>query len=42
MGYTDPIVPDPEWGRPSPSIEDEDVYDDDELEDDDDDDDFED
>lgn len=25
-----PIIPEPEWGRPSPTIEDDDVYDDDE------------
>lgn len=33
-----PIIPDPEWGRPSPNIEDDDVYeyeDDEEEEDDD-------
>jgi hypothetical protein len=36
FGYSfDPIVPDPEWGRPSPDIPDEEIYDDDELEDDD-------
>lgn len=35
MSGFDPIVPDPEWGRPSPSIQDDDVYefDDDEDED---------
>jgi hypothetical protein len=33
MGF-EPIVPDPEWGRPSPSIEDDDVYDESELDDD--------
>lgn len=35
MSFIDPIVPNPEWGRPSPSIEDDDVY---EFEDDDEDD----
>ena len=32
MSFIDPIVPDPEWGRPSPNIPDEDIYDDDEDE----------
>lgn len=31
-----PILPPPEWGRPSPNIDDDDVFDDDEYEDDDD------
>lgn len=32
---SNPIIPEPEWGRPSPTIEDDDVYefDDDEEED---------
>jgi hypothetical protein len=30
VSFIDPIIPDPEWGRPSPSIEDDDVYEDDE------------
>jgi hypothetical protein len=29
MSFIDPIVPDPLWERPSPSITDDDVYDDD-------------
>ena len=37
MGFTDPIVPEPDWGRPSPDIPDEEIYDEDEFEDDDDD-----
>lgn len=24
----EPIIPEPEWGRPSPTIDDDDVYDD--------------
>ena len=28
MFRINPIVPDPEWGRPSPNIPDEEVYDD--------------
>jgi hypothetical protein len=32
MGFTSPIVPEPEWGRPSPNIPDEEVYDDEEDE----------
>jgi hypothetical protein len=30
-----PIIPEPEWGRPSPNISDDDVYDDDDLDDED-------
>jgi hypothetical protein len=26
MGFINPIVPDPEWGRPSPNIPDEEIY----------------
>lgn len=33
--YLSTIIPEPEWGRPSPTIEDDDVYDDDDLDDDD-------
>ena len=29
-----PIIPEPEWGRPSPNISDDDVYDDEDDEDD--------
>ena len=32
MSFIDPIVPNPEWGRPSPSIPDGDIYDDDDDE----------
>jgi len=28
------IIPEPEWGRPSPNIDDDDVYDDEDLEED--------
>lgn len=31
-----PIIPEPEWGRPSPNIDDDDVYDDDDEGEDDD------
>ena len=30
MSIFDPIVPDPLWERPTPNIEDDDVYEDDE------------
>lgn len=33
MSFIDPIVPNPEWGRPSPHIPDEEIYDDDDDED---------
>lgn len=29
------IIPEPDWGRPTPSIQDDDIYDDDDFEDDD-------
>lgn len=32
MSFTDPIVPDPLWERPTPTIDDDDVYDDEEEE----------
>jgi len=29
MSFTDPIIPQPDWGRPSPDISDEEIYEDD-------------
>jgi hypothetical protein len=29
MSFTDPITPQPDWGRPSPDIPDEEIYEDD-------------
>ncbi len=29
MSFIEPIVPEPQWGRPSPGIPDEEIYDDD-------------